>query len=1023
MNKKEKYSLIILGAGQSSSRNEPSSLKEVGSDLNTLDWLINTFSRYEIDFSFVGGFKLDQVKIKYPDFKFITNNNWEKTGAAGSLLLSKPDPNNAIIVTYSDILYRPETIERLIKSKSNITIAIDKSWDKRYIGRSSDDLAKSEKVSINNDSIARLGADMNLEIADGEFIGLVKFNKGILNQIKADIQYDSSFINTGNLSRFIEWARLNGEKVDYVDVGGDWAELDDPNDLAHFILGTKAQTLERLKPILQKSSILDQYTFSVIDWRKKKNQVIKDINNHFEKLNVVIRSSAINEDGFSSANAGVYESILDIPVENNKLLIKSINEVITSYEGENLNDQILIQPMIGKVKISGVLFTRTLSDGAPYYVINYDDKTGSTDSITSGKGSFHKMMMVRRDFVNSKEFNFDKKILKILRSAVEIESILNYDSLDIEFAITADDEMVVFQVRPMIFDSSLKYVSDNDVIQIINEAENKFIKRLSKSPFILGNRQLFGIMPDWNPAEIIGLKPNHLSISLYKHLIMDTTWALQRYEYGYRDLRGHKLLHIFAGHPYVDVMASINSFIPKDLDDYLAKRFIDFHSQFLIDNPEFHDKIEFEVVPTCIDLDFEKWETRFLDSKKFNSSEINKLKDALLNITNQAINRIEDDYSKLEILNNNFEQIKNSDMEDIYKAELLLDDCKKYGTLPFAHLARAAFIAISFLKSAVSKSIIDNKCYNDFLKSINTVSYDFQTDANKVMNNELSKENFINKYGHIRPGTYDINIKSYKEDSEYYLDPILKKNYKVSPDMNIGLCWDKVKKNFTTALNDIGVNGDIDTIEKFMRKAIIGREYAKFLFTKNLSYAIDLFTKFGKKHGLNREKMSRLSVYDIFYQNNFSIGDNNFIKLLNDIIQNNEHSHMIYQKIELPPLIFSKENFKAFTYYDTRPNFIGKNRIIAEKILINKSIKLDDNLENKIVLIPQADPGYDWLFSRNISGLITIYGGANSHMAIRAAEFGLPAAIGIGNIEFKRIEQAIILCLDPLKEKIDILEI
>ena len=41
--------------------------------------------------------------------------------------------------------------------------------------------------------------------------------------------------------------------------------------------------------------------------------------------------------------------------------------------------------MVLNTKISGVIFTHTLSRGAPYYVINYDDESGSTDSITSSK--------------------------------------------------------------------------------------------------------------------------------------------------------------------------------------------------------------------------------------------------------------------------------------------------------------------------------------------------------------------------------------------------------------------------------------------------------------------------------------------------------------------------------------------------------------------------------------------------------------------------------------------------------------
>ena len=52
---------------------------------------------------------------------------------------------------------------------------------------------------------------------------------------------------------------------------------------------------------------------------------------------------------------------------------------------------------------------------------------------------------------------------------------------------------------------------------------------------------------------------------------------------------------------------------------------------------------------------------------------------------------------------------------------------------------------------------------------------------------------------------------------------------------------------------------------------------------------------------------------------------------------------------------------------------------------------------------------HDYLFSKNIGGLITCYGGANSHMAIRCAELGIPAVIGCGengllNILSKNLE-------------------
>ena len=57
-------------------------------------------------------------------------------------------------------------------------------------------------------------------------------------------------------------------------------------------------------------------------------------------------------------------------------------------------------------------------------------------------------------------------------------------------------------------------------------------------------------------------------------------------------------------------------------------------------------------------------------------------------------------------------------------------------------------------------------------------------------------------------------------------------------------------------------------------------------------------------------------------------------------------------------------------------------------------------------MIENADPGFDWIFSQNILALITKYGGANSHMAIRCNEFGIPAAIGCGEQRFEAIKSS-----------------
>jgi phosphohistidine swiveling domain-containing protein len=58
----------------------------------------------------------------------------------------------------------------------------------------------------------------------------------------------------------------------------------------------------------------------------------------------------------------------------------------------------------------------------------------------------------------------------------------------------------------------------------------------------------------------------------------------------------------------------------------------------------------------------------------------------------------------------------------------------------------------------------------------------------------------------------------------------------------------------------------------------------------------------------------------------------------------------------------------------------------------------DDQVDvrGKIVLIPYADPGYDFLFHSGIAGIISKVGGPASHMCVRAIELQVPACIGCG---------------------------
>jgi len=243
-----KFKAIILAAGEGTrlrplTSNRPKCMVEIfGKSL--LEHQIECFRKCGInDITVVTGYLGDT--ISFPNVNYIQNNEYQKTNMVYSLFCAEKILADAVIVSYGDIIFEKNILEKLLKIQSDLSVVIDTNWNEYWMKRFDNPIDDAESLRLDNDGyIKNIGQKVtNIDEIEGQYIGLMKFqDKGVdlikkyydiakqesikgKNLLNPNTSFEKSF-----MTDFLQYLINSGCKIQSIPTQNGWLELDSIND-------------------------------------------------------------------------------------------------------------------------------------------------------------------------------------------------------------------------------------------------------------------------------------------------------------------------------------------------------------------------------------------------------------------------------------------------------------------------------------------------------------------------------------------------------------------------------------------------------------------------------------------------------------------------------------------------------------------------------------------------------------------------------------------------------------------------
>lgn len=196
-----------------------------------LEWQLSALREAGVDeIAIATGYRNDS--FTHADVTYIHNPRWAETNMVATLacakdwLLSGP-----CVVSYSDIVYKPDIVRKLMLSTADIAMTYDTDWLAQWSARFDDPLSDAETFRLNADgNIREIGKKpTSLAEVEGQYMGLLRFTPAGWRAVEE--QLAGKNVDRLDMTSLLNGLLQAGNQVLGVPISGGWFEVDSARDL------------------------------------------------------------------------------------------------------------------------------------------------------------------------------------------------------------------------------------------------------------------------------------------------------------------------------------------------------------------------------------------------------------------------------------------------------------------------------------------------------------------------------------------------------------------------------------------------------------------------------------------------------------------------------------------------------------------------------------------------------------------------------------------------------------------------